>query len=67
MNAFYIILLNTHRRAGVQYFPFPEKPPAVSTQAASLFPAGTIPIDFRGGPFTHSTAGMLRRIKSGLE
>ncbi|WP_220389303.1 hypothetical protein, partial [Klebsiella pneumoniae] len=47
--------------------PFPEKPPAVSTQAASLFPAGSLPIDFRGGPFTHSTAGMLRGIKSGLE
>ncbi|WP_210408852.1 hypothetical protein, partial [Klebsiella pneumoniae] len=24
MNAFYIILLNTHRRAGGQYFPLPE-------------------------------------------
>lgn len=47
--------------------PFPEKPPAVSTQAASLLPAGSLPIDFRGGPFTHSTAGMLRGIKSGLE
>lgn len=47
--------------------PFPDKSPAVSTQAASLFPAGTLPIDFRGGPFTHSTAGMLRGIKSGLE
>lgn len=47
--------------------PFPEKPPAVSTQAASLSPAGTLPIDFRGGPFTRSTAGMLRGIKSGLE
>lgn len=47
--------------------PFPEKTPAVSTQVASLSPAGTLPIDFRGGPFTHSTAGMLRGIKSGLE
>ncbi len=121
-SAFYIILLNAHRRAGEQYFPLPENllkqlvtlersgririsscaqreespprtkrctaresavpaafclytgthpfhdgNPAVSTQAASLSPTGTLPIDFRGGPFTHSTAGMLRGIKSGLE